>query len=168
MSAADYRRNAAERRATKPTEVVELKSGSIFELRRPNLKSWVMTGRVPQSLVEIGIKAWQEQGKAETPTSEQAKGKLVTDSAIFYVRLVQDCTVNPRLVEFPDPNKNEIGPETMLDEDFYEIVNWAMSGQGVAGINGLQEFRQGRERGDAGGLSNESELQSATVGSTTD
>jgi hypothetical protein len=165
MNAADYRRNAAEKRAQQATEIVTLKSGSVFELRRPDLKAWVMTGRVPQSLLDAGIKTWQEQGKVDA-RSDPAGGRMVTDTAVFFVRLVQSCTVSPRLVEFPDPNENEIGPETMLDEDFYEIVGWAMSGQGVAGIEALREFREGQGRGVAGSIADGPELQPEAVGST--
>lgn len=144
MTAAEYRAIAEAKRAEQQTYIVPLKSGSVFELRRPNLQVWVMTGRVPQSLLEGAQKAWQEQGKVEPGK----KGfSIAADSGVFFVNLVQYCTVSPRLVEFPDPDKNEIGPETMLDEDFFEIVGWAMNHEGVAGIAGLQSFREGRERG---------------------
>ena len=165
MNAQDYRAHVEQVKANKPTEIVTLKSGSVFELRRPNLQSWVMTGRVPQSLLEQGQKAWQEQGKV--PTGASAKPKLVTDTAIFFLTLVQDCTVNPRLVQFPDPDKNEIGPETMLDEDFFEIVNWAMSGQGVAGVESLRTFREGRKRGTSGSRANGKKRKPETVSALT-
>ena len=71
MSAADYRRNAEAKRAAQATQIVELKSGSVFELRRPNLQAWVLKGRVPQSLLDAGIKAWKEQGKVKDLTEEQ-------------------------------------------------------------------------------------------------
>jgi hypothetical protein len=167
MTAADYRRNAEQKRAERPTEIVELKSGSIFELRRPDLQAWVLTGRVPQSLVEAGVEAWKKQGKVSADTSQQ-NAKMVTDAGFFFVKLVQSCTVSPRLVEFPDPEKNEIGPDTMLDEDFYEIVGWAMNHQGVAGIDGLQSFREGRERGTAGNSVDGPEQRRETVESVAD
>lgn len=162
MNAADYAAHAKAKRATAKTEIVTLKSGSVFELRRPNIQAWVMTGRVPQSLIEAGMKAWQHQGKVPS-LSAAGQQQMVSDSAIFFVRLVQDCTVNPKLVEFPDPNQNEIGPDTMLDEDFFEIVSWAMNHQGVAGIDGLQSFREGRERGAAGDSVDSQELQPEAV-----
>ena len=149
MTAAEYRANAERAKKQRPTEIVTLKSGSVFELRRPDLQAWVMTGRIPQSLLEQGIKAWREQGKVSATVSID-KPEMVTDIAVFSLAVVQECTVSPRLVEFPDPEKNEIGPQTMLEEDFYEIFNWAMTYQGVTGLDGLKSFRKGRTRGDAG------------------
>lgn len=145
MSALSYGLHAEGVRVKRPTEIVTLKSGSVFELRRPDLQAWVMTGRVPQSLMEEGMKAWRAQGK--TPDAIKTNNPhVITDAAIFALTVVQECTVNPKLVEFPDPKKNEIGPQTMLEEDFNEIFEWAMTGQGVAGLNGLRTFRKGRER----------------------
>lgn len=145
MTAAGYRANAEKIRAQRPTEIVTLESGSVFELRRPDLMAWVMTGRLPQSLLETGLKAWQEQGKV-TPEALKRNPNVITDVAIFTLTVVQECTVNPRLVEFPDPEKNEIGPVTMLEEDFNEIYQWAMNHKGVAGLEGLKSFRPRRER----------------------
>lgn len=153
MTAADYRANAERVKNQRPTEIVTLKSGSVFELRRPDLQAWVMTGRIPQSLLEQGMKAWQEQGKVPATVSVN-KPEIVTDIAIFTLSVVQECTVSPRLVEFPDPEKNEIGPQTMLEEDFYEIFNWAMNYQGVTGLDGLKSFREGSKRGSAGNRTN--------------
>ncbi len=162
MTAEQYRQHAEVSRKKEPTQTVTLKSGSIFELRRPNLQAWVMTGRVPQSLLESALATWQQQGKVPAQ-SRQSVRSIATDSAIFFVRLVQYCTVNPKLVEFPQPGTNEIGPETMLDEDFYEIVGWAMGHEGVAGIDGLRSFREGSERGASGDSANGAELGATTV-----
>lgn len=153
MTAADYRANAERVKSKRPTEIVTLQSGSVFELRRPDLQAWVMTGRVPQSLLAEGMKAWQSQGKIPA-NNTVTKPEVVTDVAVFALTVVQECTVNPKLVQFPDPNKNEIGPETMLEEDFNEIFAWAMSSQGVTGLDGLKSFRQGRERRTAGARTN--------------
>lgn len=151
MTAAGYRAHAEQVKNQRPTEIVTLKSGSTFELRRPNLQAWVLTGRVPQSLLEQGMKAWQEQGKV--PVVQPGKPEVVIDAAVFALMVVQECTVNPRLVEFPDPNRNEIGPATMLEEDFNEIFSWAMNYKGVAGLEGLESFRGGQKRGTAGSKS---------------
>lgn len=162
MSAANYRAHAEQVKSGRPTEVVTLKSGSVFELRRPNIQAWVMTGRVPQSLLERGMKSWQESGKV--PTAAQTNNpEVVIDAAVFALMVVQECTVSPRLVEFPDPDKNEIGPVTMLEEDFNEIFGWAMSYQGVAGLEGLQSFRPRRERRAAGSKPNRKKLRAEAV-----
>lgn len=145
MSAAAYRTHAEDFKVKRPTEIVTLKSGAVFELRRPDLQAWIMTGRVPQSLMEEGLRAWKAQGKTPDAIKSQVPA-AITDAAIFALTVVQECTVNPRLVEFPDPKRNEIGPLTMLEEDFNEIYSWAITGQGVTGLSGLKSFREGRKR----------------------
>lgn len=161
MNAQQYRAHAEEVKAARPTEIVTLKSGAVFELRRPNLQAWVMTGRVPQSLLEEGMKSWKAQGKV--PQTAPGKPEMVIDAAVFALMVVQECTVNPRLVEFPDPEKNELGPQTMLEEDFNEIFSWAMNYQGVAGLDGLKSFRAGSERRVAGAKSRRKKLQPEAV-----
>lgn len=151
MSAKDYRAHAEQVKNERPTEIVTLNSGSVFELRRPNIQAWVMTGRVPQSLLEQGMKAWQDQGKV--PVVQPKKPEVVIDAAVFALMVVQECTVNPKLVEFPDPEKNEIGPTTMLEEDFNEIFAWAMNYEGVKGFDGLESFRGRQKRRTAGSKS---------------
>lgn len=146
MSAADYSAHAEKIRARRPTEIVTLKTGSVFELRRPDIQAWVMTGRLPQSLLEAGLEAWKAQGKIPTDAIKR-NPNVISDAAIFALMIVQECTVNPRLVEFPDPNKrDEIGPEKMLEEDFNEIYRWAVHHKEVPGLNGLHFLREGRER----------------------
>lgn len=151
MSAADYRAHAEQVREARPTEIVTLKSGSVFELRRPDLKAWSMTGRVPQSLMAEGIKAWQVQGKMSLDSVKTDAKVVISDAEVFMLTVVEESTVCPKLAQFPDPKKNEIGlgrgPGTMLEEDFFEIYSWAMTGQGVTGLSGLKSFRAGRKRG---------------------
>ncbi|HEU4796950.1 MAG TPA: hypothetical protein VFT02_15040 [Pyrinomonadaceae bacterium] len=146
MSAAEYRANAQKKEAERPTEIVPLKSGSVFELRRPDLEAYMVMGRLPQSLVRTGVKAWKigAEQVANNLSDEDA-----TDALIFMREIVHDCTVNPKFVEFA-VNDNEIGAADMLKEDFNEIFHWAMTHQGVAGIDGLQSFRAGQTRGTVG------------------
>lgn len=146
MSAAEYRANARKKDAERPTEIVPLKSGSVFELRRPDLEAYMVMGRLPQSLVNVGLKAWQagpEQAAKELSTED------ASDALIFMREIVHDCTVRPKFVEFA-VNDDEIGAADMLKEDFNEIYAWAMTHQGVAGITGLQSFRARQTRGTAG------------------
>lgn len=150
MSAAQYRANARKKNAERVTEIVKLSSGSVFELRRPDLEAYMMMGRLPQSLVNVGIKAWKAgpQKAAQDLSNEDA-----ADALIFMREIVHDCTVNPKFVEFA-VNDNEIGAGDMLKEDFDEIFHWAMTHQGVAGIASLQSFRAGQARGTAGAGAN--------------
>jgi hypothetical protein len=148
MSAAQYRANAEKIKADRPTEIVQLKSGSVFELRRPDLHAYMVTGRLPQSLVHEGMKAWRSNTPAEKIASE-LDDEDVMDSLIFMREIVHDCTVSPRFVEFATED-NQISAADMLIEDFNEIFAWAMGHQGVAGITGLHTFPEGRTRGSAG------------------
>lgn len=147
MSAAEYRANAQKKTAEqRPTEIVPLKSGSVFELRRPNLEAFLKTGRMPQSLVRTGMAAWKTgpQEAAQNMSDDEA-----VDALEFMRDIVQDCTVKPKFVEVAT-RADEIGAADMLPEDFDEIYDWAMTHQGVAGIKGLQSFRPRQARGTAG------------------
>ena len=123
MTAAEYAAHSAKVKEQQPTEIVTLKSGSVFELRRPNLKGYVITGRLPTSLLTVGMQA-AKTGNAQL-SEEDAR-----DFPIFAASILRECCVNPK----PD----EID---MLPEDAWEIYMWAMTHQGVAGIDGLRNFR---------------------------
>lgn len=143
MSAAEYRANAQKKDAERPTEIVPLKSGSVFELRRPDLEAYMKTGRLPQSLVRVGLQAWKTGPQNTAANMSDADA---VDALIFMREIVHDCTVTPKFVEFAT-NDNEIGAADMLPGDFDEIYDWAMTHTGVAGIAGLQTFREGQARG---------------------
>lgn len=144
MSAAEYRANAERIKADRPTEIVQLKSGSVFELRRLDLGAYMVTGRLPQSLVREGMKAWKTSASTERIVSDLDDEDLV-DSLVFMREIVHDCTVNPRFVEFATED-NQISAADMLVEDFNEIFYWAMGHKGVKGIAGLESFRAGSTR----------------------
>jgi len=163
MTAAEYRQNARAFKAKAPTEIVTLKSGSVFELRRPDLQGALMTGRIPQSLVSEGLAAWKLSDKASEKDIAQHMGeKDVLDSLVFMREVVGECCVNPRFVEFATAD-DEIGASDMLPADFSEIFTWAMSHAGVEGIEALRSFREGRERGDAGDQPDGALLQPTAV-----
>ena len=128
MSAAEYAEHAESVKSKRPTEMVTLKSGSVFELRRPNLQGYVITGRLPMSILMMAVKATQTDDHA-------AKGDAARDFPIFAAWVLRECCVNPK----PD----EID---MLPEDAWEIFIWAVGYRGVAGIDGLHSFRSGQEQ----------------------
>lgn len=152
MSAAEYRANAERVKDERPTEIVPLKSGSVFELRRPDLSGYMKTGRLPQSLVTQGLNAWNAK-KTPEQVAQDLDDKDVIESLIFMREIVHDCTVRPKFVEFAT-NDNEIGAADMLPQDFDEIYSWAMGHKGVAGIASLHGFRGGQTRGAAGDRAN--------------
>lgn len=150
MTARDYRANAEKRKAQRPAEVVELKSGSVFELRRPDLQGMVVTGRLPQTLLTEAMAAWKKSGIASPEQiAKQLEEKEVIDSLVFMREVVHESCVNPKFVEFATAD-DEIGAADMLPEDFTEIFQWAMGYQGVAGLDGLKSFRDGRQGAVAG------------------
>lgn len=146
MSAADYRANAEKVNAERATEIVQLASGSVFELRRPDLQAYMVTGRLPQSLVSVGMKAWK---KSAEQVANDLDDEEAAETLIFMREIVHDCTVTPKFVQFAT-NDNEIGAADMLPEDFKEIFAWAMSYKGVPGISGLESFRPGSARRTTG------------------
>lgn len=146
MSAAEYRANANKVNADRPTKIVQLKSGSVFELRRPDLEAYMLMGRLPKSLVDIGMRAWKTgpDQVAKQMTDEEAQ-----DALIFMREIVHDCTVTPKFVEIATQD-DEISASDMLKQDFDEIFEWAMSHMGVAGIAGLHSFPGGQARRTSG------------------
>lgn len=163
MSGAEYRAHAQRVKAKAPSEPVTLKSGSVFELRRPDLMGMVATGRLPQSLLTEAMAAWKKNGsipqtQAASELAERMDGETMVNSLIFMREIVHECCVNPKFVEFATAD-DEIGAADMLPEDFSEIFSWAMGHQGVTGLDGLKSFREGRERGAAGNKSNRKKLR---------
>lgn len=146
MSAAEYRANKQKRDAEGPTEIVQLKSGSVFELRRPDLETFMVMGRMPQSLVQVGLRAWKNGPQR---TAREMSNADAEEALIFMREIVHYATVKPKFVEYAT-NDDEISAADMLRADFDEIFHWAMTHQGVAGIDGLQSFRAGQERGTVG------------------
>lgn len=144
--ASEYKKKVAESRVNLPTETVTMPSGFEWELRRPDLQAWVLTGRLPQSLLEEGMKAWRELKivKGDVPNAEKLMAgmsdKDVLDSMIFMRELVRETCVNPRIGTGPD----EIEPSEIDPADFMFIFQWATGG---AGLDGLRTFRTGQERG---------------------
>ena len=149
MNPQEYRAHADAIRQSAPTEIVQLKSGAIFVLCRPDLQGMVLTGRVPQSLLAEGLAAWKKNGiVSENELRDSGMNEDPTASLIFMREIVHECTVNPKFVEFAT-EPHHISAGYMLKEDFLEIFSWAITNQGVKGLYGLKSFRAGRERGTA-------------------
>lgn len=144
MTAADYRANALRVNARRPTEIVKLKSGSVFELRRPDLAAYTVTGRIPMTLLSEGLKAWKGGHSAEQALAD-ADDQSMVDALVFMREIVHECTVRPKFVRFATSD-DEISAAVMLVEDFNEIFRWAMGHKGVAGIDGLRTFPKRRKQ----------------------
>lgn len=145
-TASEYRKKAAEARKSLPTEKVLVPSGFEWELRKPDLQAWVVTGRLPQSLLTTGMKAWREQGITEVDplaTIKKMTDEDFLDAMIFQREIVRETAVNPRIV-VGGVGEDELDPSEVDPRDFLFILNWAMEG---AGLKGLQTFRAGQARG---------------------
>lgn len=151
MTAAQYAAHSEKVKSQRPTEIVTLKSGSVFELRRIDLKEMVQLGILPQSLVAESLKARQQKSAYVPPDTIEA-----TIASLELMReVVSRCCVMPPF--------NEDTAGSFLLEDFHEVYDWAMSHQGVENAAALTNFRQGRKRRTAGGKSDGKELQPETV-----
>lgn len=151
MSAAEYAAHAERIKADRPTEIVMLKSGSVFELRKPDLREMVQLGVVPQALVTESLKSLKEKGDyVPTDTPE-----IKIDGLILQREVVSACCVQPPF--------NELTAKSFLKEDFDEIYLWGMSHQGVEGAEALKKFRKGRKRRAARGRADGTKLQPETI-----
>ena len=157
MTAAEYAAHAERVKAkhAPPSELVTLKSGSRFELRRIDLKGMVQLGIIPHSLVNESVKALQARGSYQPSQSAELK----VDGLILQREVVAACCVMPPF--------NEETAKAFLKEDFEEIYEWAMSHQGVEGAEALKTFRKGRKRGTARSRANGKELQPTSESSAT-
>jgi hypothetical protein len=98
------------------------------------LQGYVITGRLPQSLLMSGLKVKDAGASAAEQVSEQD----MRDFPAFAASVLRECCVNPK----PDQ-------VDMLPEDAWEIYQWAMTHQGVTGIDGLRSFRGERPNAPA-------------------
>lgn len=140
----DYRTAVAKARATEAVEFVA-PSGFTWKLRRPGIGAFLATGRVPQSLLETGMKAWQAQGKMPASASPPEMNAEDTMASLIFMReIVREACVSPRIaVGSSDPDT--IDPAEMFEADFMAIFEWVVTGGENAAV--LRNFRAGQERG---------------------
>jgi hypothetical protein len=140
MSAAEYAVHAQAKDSERPTVVRKMKSGSVFELRKPDLQRMVILGLIPQSLLDESVRAWEASGIKPKGTNTQAVNiseDVARKGLITMREVVKDACVMPPF--------NEITAKTFLKEDFDEIYLWAMGHEGVAAAEGARTFRKGRK-----------------------
>ena len=157
MTAAEYAAHAESVEAKRPTVIKTLKSGSVFELRKPDLQRMVILGLIPQVLLDEGVRAWEASGiKPKNRTtlthidSETAKNGLIVMREV----VAEACVMPPF---------NEITAKSFLREDFDEIYLWAMGHEGVIGAESAKGFRKGRKGRTSASGSNREKFQPETV-----
>lgn len=157
MSAAEYAAHAEAVEAQRPTIIKTLKSGSVFELRKPDLQRMVILGLIPQNLVDEGVRAWEESGIKPKAEKKQFRiSEEATKNGLIIMReVVREACVMPPF--------NELTAKWFLREDFDEIYYWAMGHEGVAAAEGARSFRKGRKRATANRGAGREKLQPETV-----
>jgi hypothetical protein len=165
VTAADYRK----RRATsdRPTQLITVPSGFVWELRAPNILAYMATGRYPQSLVSKGLEAFRKNGTLDKESLgkeiiKQSSDEEIAETLIFMRQIVVDACVNPRIV-VGGTGEDELDPVEVDPDDFRFIFKWCMEHGGVAGVDGLQSFRAGQERGTTVDQSDGPELRDEAV-----
>lgn len=147
-TAAAYRKRQSS--SDRPTQMVTVPSGFIWELRPPNILAYMATGRYPQSLVSKGLDAFKANGTMDKESLGREMIRTSSDDEIaqtlvFMRQIVTDACVNPRIV-IGGMGENELDPIEVDPDDFRFIFSWCMNHGGVAGVDGLQSFRGGQER----------------------
>lgn len=157
MTAAEYAAHAEAVESKRPTVIKTLKSGSVFELRKPDLQRMVILGLIPQSLMDESVKIWEKTGiKPKSDKTKIAISDNTVRSGLITMReVVREACVMPPF--------NELTAPSFLREDFDEIYLWAMGHEGVAAIEGARSFR-GRRKGRSAATGNDrAKLQPETV-----
>lgn len=136
MTEREYAAHAESVQSGRPTQIHTLKSGAVFELRKPDIEALVIMGIVPQSLLNSGMEAWEKNGvQMGKPVSRVNQGRETLEKLELMREVVADACVQPPF--------NETTAKFMLKQDFIEIFEWATGNLGVAGLAGLQTFREG-------------------------
>jgi len=113
--AAAYRRIKERAEAAEPTIPFELPSGAVWRLRRPQIETWLMGGRLPQHLMMLALQSAQKAGNqaalsgmaaalASDITNEEAVKVL-----IFARELVQAAVASPKIIVLIEGRHFETG-----------------------------------------------------------
>lgn len=157
MTPAEYAAHAEAVESKRPSVVKTLKSGSVFELRKPDLQRMVVLGLIPQSLLDEGLSAWEQSGIK--PATDKSQIRITADAAknglITMREVVKAACVMPPF--------NELTAKSFLREDFDEIYYWAMGHEEGPAVDGLRSFRKRRKGRTASSRADGEKLQPETV-----
>jgi hypothetical protein len=148
--AAEYRRLKEKH---EHTFKLALPSGAVWEVRRPPLQTWTMTGTMPAALVEESLKAEKDRREISeviTGLSPQEGREMLR-----FMRLaVEYAVVNPRLA--PGGGEGCLDPDEVCEEDFVFVAGWViggcpeipvpLKGGGATDMRSLKRFRQERRK----------------------
>ena len=159
QSARKYR-EILERQKQQPVEV-ESPTGMIWLLQPINLQSYLLSGRLPQTLLEQFLKSAEASGLM-TGSGFNFTSAQAVDALNFMRRLVMEVAVSPRIVETVTNEEDEIAISELDGGDLQFIVGWALSYSGVKGAEALATFRAGRSA-DVGAGADRPALRDAAI-----
>lgn len=165
-SASEYRKRKST--SDRPTQLVTVPSGFVWELRAPNILAYMATGRYPQSLVNKGLESFKANSTIKDKQAfgeeiiKKSTDEEIAQTLIFMRQIVTDACVNPRIV-VGGVGEDELDPVEIDPDDFRFIFNWCMTHGGVPGVEGLESFREGSKRRTSGSKSNGKKLRRKAV-----
>lgn len=110
------------------TEVVQLPSGAVAELKKPSVISLALRGgRLPESLSAIVFDSLNGRKRQDT---ENWKPENPGEIADLMDVICTGAFVNPAIVEQPDYEAGQISIEDVQEEDKLWVLNWAGVGGG--------------------------------------
>jgi hypothetical protein len=139
-------------------------SGIEVMLCRPDLETWMLSGRIPQAFTS---KVLQAHGGGKKKMDEDAllkslEGRDLVASLVFVRDFVRETLVSPKIVtdRLPDYDADEIAPSDLEKDDLLYIFRWAMAGApdipvalnggGETSVKALGDFPGGRAGHSAG------------------
>lgn len=142
--AALWRQRAAQMAANSAdAEDLKLPSGMVIRAVRPDVRMWILHGRMPASLV-AAVRAAKDAPAAPDPTDEEIEA-----FGRFYYDLIVATVVRPRIVA-ATPGDGEIGYTEIPPEDLDFIWKWATRHEEVAGVAGFRGVERDAGAGDHG------------------
>ncbi|OLE52121.1 MAG: hypothetical protein AUG51_19380 [Acidobacteria bacterium 13_1_20CM_3_53_8] len=138
--------------------LLTLPSGLKVKAVRPDIETWVMSGRLPQVLLSEVVRAFGSVEQNAASIENKLTGHQVLEAIVFMRDVVREAVVSPRIVIGADPNKNEIEPTDLSKEDSNFIYMWAMAGAvgipvqmkgGAVSVETLRNFRSDSRLSDA-------------------
>lgn len=135
------------KKATGDIVPLELPSGNVARVRAPGMQSFIKSGVIPNSLLEIVTKQLEKGKKREDVDLEKLTQELIDDpqkglqDILSLVDAVTvECVVEPRVYPAPGQDEERVEDKLYVDEvdheDKFFIFNFA-----VGGTRNLDKFR---------------------------
>jgi hypothetical protein len=144
------------------------KTGAVVRLRRADMEALAVMGRLPMSLVRAASRAVDTEESVETPSKKKPTSEEIEEgvkTAIFIRQMVVENCLEPRIQHQEGVGVffvNDVGtPVASVDkDDFYEMFA-VISGE--EGADGLENFRNRKQRRASASKSNRKTLRTRPV-----